>query len=190
MLELGVLGLLKEKPMHGYELKQRLAEQLGPFGRFSYGSLYPTLKRLAKDGAVETDLPKGEASRRKNVYRITPAGESLFEALLEESGPSVTEERNAFMLRLAFFRYMKPETRTRLMESRRGYLQGRLQKMAASLKNVKEKMDEYSVELMRYGVNEAEHDIRWLDDMLETERRNGNGSTPNNAAAPTPEGAR
>jgi DNA-binding PadR family transcriptional regulator len=189
MLELGLLGLLKEKPMHGYELKQRLAEQLGPFGRFSYGSLYPTLKRLAKDGAVETDLPKREASRRKNVYRITPAGESLFEALLEESGPSVTEERNAFMLRLAFFRYMKPETRTRLMESRRGYLQGRLQKMAASLKNVREKMDAYSVELMRYGVNEAEHDIRWLDDMLETERRNGNG-TSNNAAAPTPEGAR
>jgi hypothetical protein len=83
---------------------------------------------------------------------------------------------------------MKPETRTRLMESRRGYLQGRLQKMAASLKNVKEKMDAYSLELMRYGVNEAEHDIRWLDDMLEAERRNGNGT--NNAAAPTPEGAR
>lgn len=187
MLELGVLGLLKGKPMHGYELKQRLAEQLGPFGRFSYGSLYPTLKRLAREGAVETELPKGETSRRKNVYRITPAGESLFETLLEESGPSVTEERNAFMLRLAFFRYMKPETRTRLMESRRGYLQGRLQKMAASLKNVREKMDAYSVEVMRYGVTEAEHDIRWLDDMLEAERRNGNGT---GAAAPTPEGAR
>lgn len=188
MLELGVLGLLKGKPMHGYELKQRLAEQLGPFGRFSYGSLYPTLKRLAKENYVETELPKGETSRRKNVYRITESGEALFQALLEESGPSVTEERNAFMLRLAFFRYMKPETRTRLMESRRGYLQGRLQKMAASLKNVKEKMDAYSLELMRYGVNEAEHDIRWLDDMLEAERRNGNGT--NNAAAPTPKGAR
>jgi DNA-binding PadR family transcriptional regulator len=189
MLELGLLGLLKGKPMHGYELKQRLAEQLGPFGRFSYGSLYPTLKRLAKEGAVETELPKAKTSRRKNVYRITPAGESLFETLLEESGPSVTEERNAFMLRLAFFRYMKPEARTRLMESRRGYLQGRLQKMAASLKNVKEKMDGYTVEVMRYGVTEAEHDIRWLDDMLEAERRNGNGNGTN-AAAPTPEGAR
>jgi len=187
MLELAVLGLLKEKPMHGYELKQRLAEQLGPFGRFSYGSLYPTLKHLSTEGAVEMDMPKGETPRRKNVYRITPEGEAAFEQLLEESGPSITEERNAFMLRLAFFRYMKPETRQRLLEGRRGYLQGRLTKMAATMKNWKDRMDAYSVELMRYGVNEAEHDIRWLDDMLEAERRNGNGS---NTTAPTPEGAR
>ena len=186
MLELAVLGLLKDQPMHGYELKQRLVEQLGPFGRFSYGTLYPTLKRLAKEGAVETVLPKGETPRRKNVYRITPEGEALFQVLIEESGPTITEERNAFMLRLAFFRYMKPETRTRLLEGRRGYLQGRLTKMAVSLKNLKDRMDAYSVELMRYGVNEAEHDIRWLDDMLEAERRNGSTHTP----APTPEAAR
>lgn len=187
MLELAVLGLLKEKPMHGYELKQRLGDQMGPFGRFSYGSLYPTLKRLSAVGAVEAEFPKGETPRRKNVYRITEPGEQLFAQLLEESGPSVTEERNAFMLRLAFFRYMKPETRRRLLEGRRGYLQGRLQKMAASFKKMKDKMDDYSMELMRYGVNEAEHDIRWLDDMLEAERRNGNGTSP--ATTPTPEGA-
>jgi DNA-binding PadR family transcriptional regulator len=184
MLELAVLGLLKEKPMHGYELKQRLGEQLGPFGRFSYGSLYPTLKKLARSGAVEMLFAEGATPRRKNVYRITEAGERLFEALLEESGPAVTEERNAFMLRLAFFRYMKPETRRRLLENRRGYLQGRLQKMAAALKKLRDKVDAYSVELMRYGLTEAEHDIRWLDEMIEAERRNqGSG-------APTPEGAR
>jgi DNA-binding PadR family transcriptional regulator len=187
MLELAVLGLLKEKPMHGYELKQRLADELGSFGRFSFGSLYPTINRLAREGAVERDMPKGEIKRRKNVYRITDAGAEVFDQLLEDSDPSITEERNAFMLRIAFFRYMKPETRRRLLEGRRGYLQGRLTKMAATMKNWKDRMDAYSVELMRYGVNEAEHDIRWLDDMLEAERRNGNGS---NTAAPSPEGAR
>jgi hypothetical protein len=57
--------------------------------------------------------------------------------------------------------------------------------MATTMKNWKDRMDAYSVELMRYGVNEAEHDIRWLDDMLEAERRSGDGTTP----APTPEGA-
>ncbi len=187
MLELAVLGLLKEKPMHGYELKQRLVDQLGQFGRFSYGSLYPTLTRLSKGGAVEMEHPKGETPRRKNVYRITQAGEEIFERLLEESGPAVTQERDAFMLRLAFFRYMKPETRQRLIEGRRGYLQGYLQKMRAFPKKVRDKVDTWQEELNRYAVNEAEHDIRWLDDMLEAERRNGNGTT--NTAAPTPEGA-
>lgn len=178
MLELAVLGLLKEKPMHGYELKKRLVDQLGHFGQFSYGSLYPTLKRLSKQRAVEMEYARGETPRRKNVYRITGEGERLFEALLEESGPGITGERNAFMFRLAFFRYMKPETRRRLLEGRRGYLQGRLAKMAASLKNLRDRMDAYSVELMRYGVDEAEHDIRWLDDMLEAEGRNGNSAAP------------
>jgi hypothetical protein len=59
--------------------------------------------------------------------------------------------------------------------------------MAARMKNLKERMDAYSAELERYNINEAEHDIRWLDDMLEAERRNGNGTS--NTTAPTPEGA-
>jgi DNA-binding PadR family transcriptional regulator len=186
MLDLVVLGLLKEKPMHGYELKQRLGDQFGTFGRFSYGSLYPTLTRLAKAGSVEMEHAKGEIKRRKNVYVITPAGEKILDELLEDAGPSVTEERNAFMVRLAFFRYTKPETRRQLLEGRRGYLQTYRLKMANSLKNLRDRMDAYSVELMQHGITEAEHDIRWLDDMLEAERRNGNGST---TPAPTPEGA-
>jgi DNA-binding PadR family transcriptional regulator len=178
MLELAVLGLLKEKTMHGYELKKNLDEQLGHFWQFSYGSLYPTIKRLAREDAVEMELPKGETSRRKNVYRITQKGEELFTDLLEAASPDV-EDRGAFMIRFAFSRYMKPETRRRLLETRRGYLQNRLTKMAASLKKLRDRMDAYSIELMRYGVDEAEHDIRWLDGMLEAERRNGtNGAVP------------
>ena len=178
MLELAVLGLLKEKTMHGYELKKNLDEQLGHFWQFSYGSLYPSLKRLSREAAVEMELPKDETSRRKNVYRITPRGEALFTDLLEASSPEV-EDRNTFMLRFAFSRYMKPETRRRLLERRRGYLQARLTKMAASIKKLRDKMDAYSLELMRYGVDEAEHDIRWLDGMLEAERKaNANTTLP------------
>jgi DNA-binding PadR family transcriptional regulator len=41
MLELAILGLLKEQPLHGYELKKRLGETLGFRWGVSYGSLYP-----------------------------------------------------------------------------------------------------------------------------------------------------
>jgi DNA-binding PadR family transcriptional regulator len=173
VLELAVLGLLKERPMHGYELKKRLDEKLGHFWQFSYGSLYPTLKRLSLEEHVAMEYPKGEASRRKNVYRITDQGEALFERLIEDAGREATEGREQFMLRLAFFRYMKPETRRRLLERRRGYLQERLAKITAALKNMRDRMDAYSLELMRYGVDETEHDIKWLDGMLEAERENG-----------------
>src|SRR4051812_20969628 len=43
VLELAVLGLLSEQPLHGYELKKRLSETLGPLWGISFGSLYPAL---------------------------------------------------------------------------------------------------------------------------------------------------
>jgi DNA-binding PadR family transcriptional regulator len=171
MLELAVLGLLKEKPMHGYELKKALTERFAQTGKYSYGSLYPTLKRLQKVGAVELEYPKGEIARRKNVYRLTPAGEEVFVQMLEQANPHATEDREAFMLRLAFFRYTRPETRVRMLERRRGYLLDQLARIKDSLKKLKERMDDYSLELMRYDEFNTEHDIRWLDDMLAAERQ-------------------
>ena len=54
MLELAVLGLLKEQPLHGYELKKRLGDTLGFLWGVSYGSLYPALRRLEKAEAIES----------------------------------------------------------------------------------------------------------------------------------------
>jgi DNA-binding PadR family transcriptional regulator len=53
MLELAILGLLKEQELHGYELKKRLSETLGFGSGVSFGSLYPALARLASAGAVK-----------------------------------------------------------------------------------------------------------------------------------------
>ena len=46
MLDFAVLGLLYEAPMHGYELRKQLGTRLGGFRAFSYGSLYPALRRI------------------------------------------------------------------------------------------------------------------------------------------------
>ena len=51
MIELAILGLLKERPMHGYQLQRELSEQLGGLWRVSYGSLYPSLRRLERPAA-------------------------------------------------------------------------------------------------------------------------------------------
>src|ERR1700742_1292761 len=81
MLEIAVLGLLNESPMHGYELRKRLAVLLGAFRAFSYGSPYPTLRRLSEAGWISDEEPLDVApgspsrSRRgKRVYRLTADG--------------------------------------------------------------------------------------------------------------------
>ncbi len=64
MLELVVLGLLMQGPMHGYDLRKRIREEFGPLANLSFGSLYPALGRMEQAGAIEVltggtpDLPR------------------------------------------------------------------------------------------------------------------------------------
>ncbi len=169
MLEVAILGLLKERAMHGYELKKRLSETLGSFWQVSYGSLYPALKRLLREEAVEMTFPKQEVGRRKNVYRLTKKGEHLFADLLERAGQEATED-TAFSVRFAFFRYLKPETRIRLLERRREFLESRWSKLKQSLQSYRERIDNYTLSLMDHELAATESDIRWLDELIKAER--------------------
>jgi DNA-binding PadR family transcriptional regulator len=171
MLELAILGLLKERSMHGYQLSKRLTDTLGGFWRVSYGSLYPTLRRLEGEGAVERVFGELEVGRRKNVYRITPAGEELFHRLLEEAGAESSSEDNRFRVRLAFFKYLAPDTRIRLLEKRRAYLEERLSTITTSLSATRERFDTYTLSLMQHGRDSTEQDIAWLSGLIAAERR-------------------
>ena len=170
MLELAILGLLKEQTMHGYQLKKRLADTLGSFWQVSYGSLYPALKRLQREAAVEMVFPKEDVGRRKNVYRVTPKGEQLFAGLLEQVGQGASED-SGFSVRFAFFKYLKPETRIRLLERRRAYLDGRLSDLKQSVAAYRERIDDYTLSLMNHQLAATETDIHWLDDLIAAEQR-------------------
>ena len=167
MLELAVLGLLKERSMHGYQLKKSLSETLGPFWQVSYGALYPALKRLRTQGAVEEVFPKTKVGRRRNVYRLTDKGERLFTELLSSVGEREQDD-NGFRVRLAFFRYLKPETRIGVLERRRAALYERLGELKQRLTA---RSDDYTRSLMRHGMDSTERDISWLEDLIKAERR-------------------
>ena len=171
MLEVAILGLLKERSMHGYQLSKRLTDSLGGFWRVSYGSLYPTLRRLERDGAVERVFAEQEVGRRKNVYRITEKGEELFQQLLEEAGAESSSEDNRFRVRLAFFKYLAPDTRIRLLERRRAYLEERLSTITTSLSATRERFDTYTLSLIQHGRESTEQDIAWLNGLITAERR-------------------
>ena len=53
VIELAILGLLKEHDLHGYELRKRLGELPGGRSAISFGSLYPALARLERGGFVK-----------------------------------------------------------------------------------------------------------------------------------------
>lgn len=195
MLELPVLGLLKERAMHGYELRKQLGAMLGPFWQVSWGSLYPALRRLARAGAVEKVTEprprirrstKARSStrtpgRRKTVYRITPKGEAIFAALLEGTAAAVDAEH--FTLKLAFFRYLQPEARLALLERRRAYLQDKLAEFKANLSNYRERIDSYTLSLQHHGMATTESDIEWIDELINAERSPENMGRPETSKA-------
>ncbi len=177
-LELAVLGLLHEAPMHGYELRKRVTALLG-WGRvLSYGSLYPCLKQMLRGGLITedtTDLPPRAAAtaragrRGKIVYKLTADGKERFAALVSAAGPSAWED-DSFGVRFAFFAATSRETRLRILEGRRSRLEERLEGVRASLARSRERVDAYTLELQRHGLESAEREVRWLTELIDTER--------------------
>lgn len=184
VLEFAVLGLLRKSPMHGYELRKRLNTSLGVFRAFSYGSLYPCLKTLVQRGWLteerEPARPPEESEREalsaslsgrraKIVYRLTAAGKEHFEELLSQTGPDAWEDEH-FGVRFAFFGQTSRDVRMRVLEGRRSRLEERLAKMRASLARTRERLDDYTLELQRHGMESVEREVRWLTELIESER--------------------
>jgi PadR family transcriptional regulator PadR len=89
-LEMMVLRLLKQRPLHGYALVQRIQQASNNLLQVEEGSLYPTLQRLLKDGLVDAEWGVSATNRRVRIYRITREGTkhlgqevSSFERMLE-----------------------------------------------------------------------------------------------------------
>jgi DNA-binding PadR family transcriptional regulator len=173
VLELAVLGLLHENPMHGYELRKRLNAVLGAFRAFGYGSLYPCLKQLLVQGLIAEEPPPGTAKpvgrRSKIVYRLTADGKERLQELLTESGPAAWED-DGFGVHFAFFGQTSADIRLRILEGRRTRLEERLDGFRAALARTRERLDSYTLELHRHGLESVEREVRWLNELIASER--------------------
>jgi hypothetical protein len=58
----------------------------------------------------------------------------------------------------------------RVLEGRRSRLAERLEKMRASLARTRERLDDYTLELQRHGMESVEREVRWLNELIESER--------------------
>jgi DNA-binding PadR family transcriptional regulator len=181
LLELAILGLLHESPLHGYELRKRLNAVLGAFRALSYGTLYPCLRDLVARGwiaestsATSLEGPPagvtGSGSRRARiVYEFTAEGKEHFQSLLAQSGPAAWED-DTFNVHFAFFARTDADVRLRILEGRRSRLEERLDSFRSAAAQRRERLDLYTAELQRHGLESVEREVRWLSELIETER--------------------
>lgn len=175
-LELALLGLLADSPLHGYELKKRLTGLLGTFRAISFGALYPALRGLTEAGLItQTDDPAAagpalQAKRARITYAITAKGKTHLAALLAESGPETWDDEG-FGVRMAFFNNTEAVVRRRILEGRRSRLAERRAALRQSMTTTREKLDHYTMELQRHGLDGVESELRWIDDLIAAEDR-------------------
>lgn len=196
-IELAVLGLLHEGPLHGYELRRRLNLILGwGLGRvLSYGTLYPALKKMLRSHLIseDTSIPAPVTGRPRIVYRVTEQGREEFRRLMSEAGP-VAWEDDTFGIRFSFFASAPSEIRLRVLEGRRTRLEERLARARADLERTQRKADRYASEYHRHGVEGVEREVKWLSDLIAAERarqesRGSPGRPPGNAPGTSSSGA-
>jgi len=184
-LELAVLGLLHESPLHGYDLRKRLNLLLGWGRLLSYGSLYPALKRLLRAGWItEVEATSPGVSRRLRItYQITPAGRQYFGEQITDTGPAAWED-DTFNMRFAFFSRTDADVRLRILEGRLSRLQERLDRAQHSSRGSGD--DRYLSELRRHSIESVEREVTWLTDLINAERSTGEPVSPGGSPSGAP----
>ena len=163
--------------MHGYELRKELATKLGTIrAAISFGTLYPTLKRLQTAGWITTagnaeveEAPPLTSRRGRVVYKITAEGKERFADLLAQAGPETYDDAG-FGVHFAFFSRTDRATRLRILEGRRRRIEERREGLRDVLSRAAGRLDAYTLELQRHGLDACEREVRWLEELIASER--------------------
>ena len=188
LLDLSILGILADQPLHGYELKKRLGELVDGRPSVSFGSLYPALNRLDRDGfirsgetntadrvpmtgslgaevaALQTSSHETtpHSRRTRKVYTITSEGKARLVSLLIVPP---TDDRT-FAVQLAFCKHLDPSQRLTLLHHRRADLVGRL----AAGENTSRLRDRYRSAARDRDRLTYESELVWLDHLIDEEQ--------------------
>ncbi len=127
-----ILGLLRERPYYGYELKQIIEEHMGDWTSIAFGSIYFALGKMSEEGLVEKVSTEQSGSRpSRTIYQITADGRNEFDHLLKETWSGF--DRQYYDLDIALF-FMNAMPRQALL----GALNSRIQGIEQTLSHVHE----------------------------------------------------
>ncbi len=165
-----VLFLLRNSPMSGYDIKKNCEEFLGHFWGESYGQIYPVLKRLEEDGAVEVMTGPEPGNRRRKVYRITNQGHHLLRDWLVQT-PAMPSIRDELLLKLSCGNEVDREVHVRHLKQARDEALKELQDFVrleiTYLAEYRSAPDlPYWLITLRAGRSSREARVRWCDESI------------------------
>ncbi len=164
MLKYALLGLLAQKPRHGYDLKQAFEALLGHTWSVNIGQIYSTLARLERDGLIACEEVPQDLLPNRKVCHLTDRGlAALTEWLSRPSAPSARLRVDFYLKLLLARRSQAADLRSLIWQQRRALLQA-----LADLTPLLTAQEE-ELRLLAEGLQlHLEADLKWLERCEET----------------------
>lgn len=161
----GILGLLAQKPRHGYELRAAFEAVVGGDANWEVkpAQIYTTLERLEESGLVacSSDLGEGEEPSRR-VYEITADGTSSLEEWFH-NGVTPVHQRDEFFVKLMIGLASGKADPGRLIQTQRAHLYQELHHVTTLRDGYDKTSALAQILLLDKAIMHLEADLRWLD---------------------------
>jgi DNA-binding PadR family transcriptional regulator len=168
-LDIVILSHLVAEPVHGYELKRKVARTTAFV--LHNNSLYPALRRFEEAGAVVKTAHQQEGKPPRHIYEVTDVGRELLHDMLAELPAELAGSDEEFLTRLGMFGLLTPDERRGVLTARAVALEAR----AEHLKDLAERAADSSSGHQEWGglvvaelLDRVARDRAWVDRLINT----------------------
>lgn len=166
--ELILLGLLKESPKHGYDIKKNIKEILSLFAGINLKSVYYPLAVLEKKGFLIKRINKEGRRPRRFVYELTAKGQERFKKLLLESFLDFRRPQFSLDLSLYFLNYMQPQIAKRRLRARTQVLKNLSAGLAHMSKSLDKRKSPSFAFIVEHNLQMVQTEYRFLANLINT----------------------
>jgi len=133
-IDLLLLGLLLDRPMHGYELYQQIqSEGIDDWFNVSMAGVYYSLGKLRDQGMVAESRQRGGRSARKSIYRLTEDGRAAFFAAMEAQAASQEKIYLEYDIVIYLLNRLPVQRAIPLLQNHQGFLAKQTENVQATL---------------------------------------------------------
>ena len=160
-----ILGMLRDGPRCGYEIKSAVDNSTRFFWAASYGKIYPELRKLSEAGLIE-GRPDARGDRKRVEFKLTAAGRGELGSWLRRP-PETFELRDEGLLKLFFSGAVEPEDAAATLRAMREHHRAVVERLREIEPNATAAGDGYPLLVLRGGIEYNE----WLADWCERMER-------------------
>ena len=162
-LEYILLGIIDQKPMHGYDLHKALSELEGIslIWSIKQSRLYALLDKLETQGYLKSALVPGEAHPLRKEFRLTKEGKRSLKAWIGSPVQHGREMRQDFLARLYFASREGKEKSLHLIRDQERVCQGWLQELEEQVSSLDESHN-YEALVYQFRISQTLAMLDWL----------------------------